>query len=115
MIVTAKAGLGASLKLEIIKRIIDGKPVSPLVDDLKPQEIMLVHQFILEKALDFGKTVNGNDFSQKDISQYLEPTDINKFEDVEIDTTNKNLSRAIEKTKNQIDSLCQIIREYTLN
>ncbi len=114
MITAVKAGLGASLKLEIIKRIIDGKLVSPLIDDLKPREIMLVHQFILEKALEFGKTVKGNDFSQQDIAQFHNPPDINRYEDVQIDTTNKNLSQAIEKTKNQIDSLCQIIREYVL-
>jgi len=115
MIVAVKAGLCASLKLEIIKRIFDGKPVSPLIDDLKPREIMLVHQFILEKALDFGKTVKGNELTQQDIAQYLNPPDINKYENVQIDTTNKNLSLAIEKTKKQIDSLCQIIRDYVLN
>ena len=52
-----KTGLNTTIKLEILKRIIDGKPVSLLIDDLKPQEIIQVHQFVLEKAIEFGKIV----------------------------------------------------------
>jgi len=115
MSVAVKAGLSSSMKLDIIMRIFNGLPVSPLIDDLKPREIMLVHQFILEKALEFGKAVKGNELTQQDIAQYLNPPEINRYENVQIDTTNKNLSLALEKTKKQIDSLCQIIRDYALN
>jgi len=110
-----KTGLKTTIKLEILKRIIDGKPVSLLIDDLKPQEIIQVHQFVLEKAVEFGKCVKGDSFSKNDISTHLKPLNLEKIDESKYDNTNKNLLIALEKTKKQIDTICQIVREYSLN
>ncbi len=115
MISTPKTGLKTTIKLEIMKRIIKNHPVSLLIDELKPQEIIQVHQFVLEKAIEIGKCVNGESFSKKDITKHLEPLNLEKIDDSQPDSTNKNLLFAIEKTKKQIDTISQIVREYALS
>ena len=115
MIPSPKTGLKTTVKLEIMKRIIKDHPVSLLIDELKPQEIIQVHQFVLEKAIEIGKSVKGESFSQKDITKHLEPLNLEKIDESKFDSTNKNLLIALEKTKKQIDTISQIVREYALN
>jgi len=112
---TTPKGLKTTIKLEIMNRIIKNHPVSLLIDELKPQEIIQVHQFVLEKALEIGKAVKGESFSQKDITKHLEPLNLEKIDETKFDSTNKNLLHALEKTKKQIDTISQIVREYALN
>ena len=106
--------LRSSIKLEIIHRIIDGIPISPLIDDLKPDEILGVYRFVLETTVDFGRALHGPGFSKKDISHHLLSLNLDKIETPDT-ISSQNLISALHQTKKQIDGLAEAARQFALS
>ena len=111
MVQIKKTILKPSTKLEIVKRIFDGRPVSPLIDDMKPDEILHTYRFVMEKAIDFARAVKGPDFSKNDFSEYMGPLELDQGGHKD---SNRNLISALQKSKKQIDQLAAAAHKFAL-
>ncbi len=109
---TKQNPLKPEIKLEILKRIIKAEPVGPMIDALNPHEIIQVHRFVLERAMDFGKAIKGPSFTSSDITRYIKPINYENFETTGSVAGDKNLLAALETTRKQIDIIVKIAHQY---
>ncbi len=67
-----KNSLGEDIKLELLHRIFCKKSPQDILPSLSPEEIVSTHQFVWEKAIEFGIRSQGIRFSQDELISYCQ-------------------------------------------
>jgi hypothetical protein len=121
MAVVPEHRLKISRKLEILHCLLSGKPTKSLLEEFDAQELIEAKQFFWEKTVEFAIKAKGNNFSRDEISRRMKPLawyqkekgckePIQKCRGTECFATNPDC--AFAKTKDQIEAMCSIVREY---
>ncbi|MEE4311256.1 MAG: hypothetical protein V2J62_05250 [candidate division KSB1 bacterium] len=67
--------LRVSKKLEIIYHLLNGEPISHLIDDMKNHEVIDTQKFMWEKTVEFGVKSRGKNFARDEVTRYMTPSD----------------------------------------
>ncbi len=63
--------LSISLKMELLRALLTGTALTPVLEPLPPTDLLLVHRFVWEKTLEFGIKMQGRHFPQDEIQARL--------------------------------------------
>jgi len=66
--------LKTHVKLQVIYRILNATPVSPLIDVLAIPEIVEFQKYVWDLSVEFGIKVKGKKFTRKEITRNIPPT-----------------------------------------
>lgn len=78
------------------------KPIRYILDGLELLELVEIRSYAWEKTLEFGVINSGASFSKIDIARHVKP--LRQKEHIQ--------DFHLEETKYQIESICEVAREY---
>ncbi|MBN1997464.1 hypothetical protein JW935_07935 [candidate division KSB1 bacterium] len=116
-----KKTIQLSLKLQIIRDLLQGKEVEAIMDEMSKQEMLDTKEFVFEKILEFGFKTKGRKFSRDRVLNTL--NDLKNYQKEKscnfpagscrnIDCYDRNPDCARQKMKMEIAILSRFFHEH---
>ncbi|HNR67173.1 MAG TPA: hypothetical protein PKN04_01120 [bacterium] len=113
--------LPESLKFQILCRMLKGKRLSVLMEQLDDEQCLALQSFVWEKTLEFGIRAKGRRFSQEELLGQLKAAEARKS-DIVYGFVFKGLSRFSlqndspalirAKMQEQVDLMCRVANQF---
>ncbi len=113
--------LSISLKLDIIRALLTGTAMEPIIENLRANDILSVHRFVWEKTLEFGIKTRGRHFPQEELQSRLRsisqaqisrgcPADLKNCQLYDCYQQQPECMRAM--ALQQIEAMCSAVQDY---